>query len=142
MFKEKNSKKELVLSLIIVSLIVFGVMLLTKNLIHYYQPLDDHNFYEFQEYRTRGMSFGKIFERWAIDLDGASGRFRPLYWIIRIATFYLLGINWNAMTYLKMIEFILAAWLLFVFARKVGAPLIGAVCFPILCLVGIQGNIL
>ena len=113
----KEQMKEFWQTLVIFTVIVFGILTIFGTLTSGLHMVDDHEFIRFTtEFEEDGISMVELIKQ-ENARDGVT-RFRPLYYPIRIIQTLLFGTNLFAMSVGKGIEVVLTCMLVYYVARK------------------------
>lgn len=132
-----SRRTELLVVIFLSLLLVLGVTVGIGTITCGWHLVDDHEFLRwFYEMKFEGRKVSEIIYEWATrDL---TWRYEPLYYINRILSCALFGINTVAYSVVKVIEIIVSCIFLFYCGRLMGADRIYSFLFAAVSLVGYQ----
>lgn len=122
------------------ALLVFGVVLGTGTLFSGFHLVDDWEFAKYVDQMSlEGYSLWDCLkENLGFDL---TLRFRPLYYVNRILTAYVFGINLTAISVMKAVEIVVALAALYYCARQMKCNMVYAALFSLTVMVGYQSAV-
>ena len=120
--------------------LVFGLLIVTGTLTSGFHLVDDWEFAKYVDWMTlEGYSLWDCL-REAVGFD-LTLRFRPLYYINRVLTAYVFGINLTAMSVVKAFEIVAALAALYYCARQMKCNMVYAALFSLTVMVGYQSAV-
>ncbi len=135
-----NNKREAVLVWALFAALVFGLLIVTGTLTSGFHLVDDWEFAKYVDWMTlEGYSLWDCL-REAVGFD-LTLRFRPLYYINRVLTAYVFGINLTAMSVVKAFEIVAALAALYYCARQMKCNMVYAALFSLTVMVGYQSAV-
>ena len=138
--EKMDRKREALLVWCFFALLVFGVVTVTGTLTSGFHLVDDWEFAQYTDQMTLGhMSLWDCLKE-AVGSD-LTLRFRPLYYINRVLTAYVFGINLTAMSVLKAAEIVAASVALYYCARQMKCNMLHAALFSLTVMVGYQSAV-
>ncbi len=135
-----DKKREAVLVWALFAVLVFGLLIVTGTLTSGFHLVDDWEFAKYVDWMTlEGYSLWDCL-REAVGFD-LTLRFRPLYYINRVLTAYVFGINLTAMSVVKAFEIVAALAALYYCARQMKCNMVYAALFSLTVMVGYQSAV-
>ena len=120
------------------SILVFGVIILTGTMTSGFHLVDDWEIAKYVDDMTTQSFWECLWETVHADLNV---RLRPLYYINRVFTATVFGINLSAISIVKGIEIILAMGFLYYIARELHCHTVLSVLFALTVMVGYQSAV-
>lgn len=135
-----DKRKELFVVVILSILMVLGITVGVGTITSGWHLVDDHEFLRwFYEMKYEGRSITNIIREWvARDLFW---RYEPLYYMNRILSCAIFGLNSTAYSILKSIEIIISCVFLYYCGRLMGANKVYSFLFAAIALVGYQSPV-
>lgn len=121
-------------------LLVFGVVTVTGTLTSGFHLVDDWEFAKYVDWMT--LEHRSLWEclKKTLNFD-LTIRFRPLYYINRVLTAYVFGINLTAVSVVKAAEIVVALAVLYYCARQMKCNMVYAALFSMTVMVGYQSAV-
>ncbi len=135
-----EGKKECAAIWLFSAVLVFGVLLLTGTVTSGYHLVDDWEYAKYVDLMSPGRSrfWDCMRDTLAFDL---TVRFRPLYYILRVCTAAVFGVNLTAMSVLKGMEIVAALAALYYCARHMRCSVLYSLLFSLTVMVGYQSAV-
>jgi hypothetical protein len=136
--KQLIFRYEFIISLLVFAFLWSGFLIYSGTLTSGYHLIDDHEMLRISDDLSTSNPLSVSVDWVKTDL---LARFRPMYYIHRVFSIWLLGTNFTAQSVLLLGMAILSSWLLYLFARKIGFGKITSFLFVWLTLLGAQATI-
>lgn len=120
------------------TVIVFGVLILTGTITSGFHLVDDWEIAKYVDVIAKKGFWECLMREVSVDLQT---RFRPLYYINRVISAKIFGINLTAISIVKAIEIILATGFLYYIARHLRSNVVYSVLFALTVMVGYQSAV-
>lgn len=136
--EQLGKRKEALLIWSIFAVLVFGVVIITGTITSGFHLVDDWQFAEYVD-RIAADGFAVCLKE-ALERDFIL-RFRPLYFINRVITAAVFGINLTAISTMNAIEIIVAMGSLYYCARHMHCNVVYSILFALTVMVGYQSAV-